>query len=512
MKRTLSIILALVMCLGLFSSFAFAANFNDVKAGAYYFDAVTWAVDKGVTNGTSETTFGPNDDCTRGQVVTFLWRASGSPEPTKTENPFKDVKSTQYYYKAVLWAVEKGITTGLSATEFGPSASCTRGQVVTFLNRTAGKPAPSDTKCDFTDVNSNQFYYNAMLWAVEKGITTGTSKTTFAPGNTCTRGQIVTFLYRYVKSATPDLEISSKITLDKTLVMVGDTFSPSVTVQGGVAPYTIEWSYYLGDTKHVIEGATTVNPIITVDGEMFDDLGEIKLSCTATDAEGRTDTVDEYAIIKLQDLSVTLEDIDALKKTDFQAVSGELVSVFNLNATVTGANPDECTYKWEWSPVPEGIGREVYREVPSGGNHDFLIAKQTNDKVNAPSALVKHEFLDKPILVKVTVTDPLGRTASSTKMLYRELGGSKGSYNISGYTHTVTPKGGDGTYEYEWGYIAPGESGLFEEFDSSMYTCSGNQLSMGIDLHRILYNIGVRKITCTITSAGVSETVEFSFS
>ncbi len=511
MKRTLSILLAIVMCIGVFSSVVSAASFTDVKASQYYYDAVTWAVDKGVTNGTSDTTFSPNANCTRGQVVTFLWRASGSPEPASSTNPFTDVKSSQYYYKAVLWAVEKGITTGMTATTFGPNASCTRAQVVTFLNRTAGTPAPASSTNPFTDVKSSQYYYKAVLWAVEKGITTGMTATTFGPNATCTRGQIVTFLYRYVKSAIPDLAISA-ITLDKTLVKIGDTISPSVTVQGGVAPYTVEWSYYLGEAKHVIAGATTVNPTITVTDGMFDNLGKMKLSCKATDAEGRTDTVDECAMIdKLLDLTVTLADV-RLKKDDFQAVGGELVSVFHLNATVTGADPKECTYKWEWSPVGDGIQREIFKDVPSGGNHDFIIAKQTNDPVNAPSALVKHSFLDKPIFVKVTVTDPLGRTASSVKMVYRDLKGSTGAYNVVGYTHTVTPKGGNGTYTYQWGYTTPGETGTFEEFDSNLYTCTGNQLGMGIELHRVLYNMGVRKITCTITSAGVSETVEFSFS
>ncbi len=170
--------------------------FKDVKSNQFYYNAVLWAVQKNVTTGTSDTTFSPNDACTRGQIVTFLWRACGSPEPTGTVNPFTDVKSNQYYYKAVLWAVESGITTGTGAGKFSPNAKCTREQIVTFLWRSQGKPAPGGVQNPFVDVKAGAYYYDAVLWAVEKGITTGTSATTFGPKANCTRGQIVTFLYR----------------------------------------------------------------------------------------------------------------------------------------------------------------------------------------------------------------------------------------------------------------------------------------------------------------------------
>ncbi|MBE6932816.1 MAG: hypothetical protein E7464_05515 [Ruminococcaceae bacterium] len=173
--------------------------FTDVKAGAYYYDPVLWAVNEGITTGTGNgTTFSPDMNCTRAQVVTFLWRAAGSPKPTSSYNPFRDVKAGAYYYDAVLWAVEKGITTGTgNGTTFSPDMSCTRSQVVTFLHRSAGTPAPTSSRNPFRDVASNAYYYNAVLWAVEKGITTGTGDgTTFTPEMVCSRGQIVTFLYR----------------------------------------------------------------------------------------------------------------------------------------------------------------------------------------------------------------------------------------------------------------------------------------------------------------------------
>lgn len=169
--------------------------FVDVGRGSFHYDAILWALDQSITNGITPTTFCPNTVCNRAQVVTFLWRAVGSPEPETAVNPFTDVVEGTYYYKAVLWAVEKGITTGITSTSFNPDGQCTRGQVVTFLWRAMDKPE-ADASIAFTDVESGKFYTDAVAWAVEKGITTGISSTTFAPDRTCTRGQIVTFLYR----------------------------------------------------------------------------------------------------------------------------------------------------------------------------------------------------------------------------------------------------------------------------------------------------------------------------
>ena len=169
--------------------------FVDVKEGAYYYDAVLWAVEQKITSGTSATTFSPDASCTRAQMVTFLWRAAGSPKVENGKNPFADVKADAYYYDAVLWAVEKGVTSGTSATTFSPDATVTRGQTVTFLYRNAGSPEVSGTM-PFADVEADAYYAKAVQWAVQQKITTGTSETTFSPMSDCTRGQIVTFLYR----------------------------------------------------------------------------------------------------------------------------------------------------------------------------------------------------------------------------------------------------------------------------------------------------------------------------
>ena len=170
--------------------------FTDVAPGSFFYEPVMWAIENGITNGTSATTFGPNDQCMRAHVVTFLWRAVGSPEPTRTDNPFVDVKPTDFYYKPVLWAVENGITSGMDATHFGPTAYCNRAQVVTFLYRTMGSPDVGAATNPFTDVAAGSFYEKPVLWAVENGVTAGLSATSFGPNSICNRAQIVTFLYR----------------------------------------------------------------------------------------------------------------------------------------------------------------------------------------------------------------------------------------------------------------------------------------------------------------------------
>lgn len=167
--------------------------FSDVSTSAYYYEAVKWAQEKGITGGIGNGLFGPNQPCTRAQIVTFLWRAAGSPEP-KTMSSFADVSMDAYYAKAVAWAVENGITTGTGDGKFSPDATCTRAQSVTFLFRAIGKLV--DSKAEFSDVLTDSYYANAVAWAVENGVTNGIGNGLFGPDNSCTRAQIVTFLYR----------------------------------------------------------------------------------------------------------------------------------------------------------------------------------------------------------------------------------------------------------------------------------------------------------------------------
>lgn len=168
---------------------------KDTAANAWFYEPVLWAVNNGITTGMTQTEFMPDNTCTREQAVTFLWRAAGEPEPSKTTTPFVDVVKGSYYEKAVQWAYETGITTGVDATHFDPGGQVSRGQFVTFLWRLEGKPSASG-KQSFSDVVSGQYYYNAVLWATEQKITDGMGGGKFEPNTICTRAQVVTFLYR----------------------------------------------------------------------------------------------------------------------------------------------------------------------------------------------------------------------------------------------------------------------------------------------------------------------------
>jgi hypothetical protein len=173
--------------------------FVDVLDGDYFFDPVMWALDHQVTAGVDDTHFGPNNDCTREQIVTFLWAANGKPEPAGTESPFSDVASDAWYYKPVMWAVEHGYTSGMGDGSFGVGQACTRAQAMTFLWASKGKPAPSSMESPFGDVSSGDWFCKPILWAAENGITKGIGNGLFGVNHTCTRAQIITFLYKAYK-------------------------------------------------------------------------------------------------------------------------------------------------------------------------------------------------------------------------------------------------------------------------------------------------------------------------
>ena len=205
-KSIISFVLIFVMLVGMVPAVV-ASAFGDVAPGAWYAESVDWAVENGITTGVGNGRFAPGDTCTRAQVVTFLWRSQGEPAPAGGENPFADVKEGDYFFDAVLWAVENGVTTGLNADSFGPSSPCTRGQVVTFLWRAMGKPAPTGGENPFADVKDADYFFDAVLWAVENGITTGLSADSFGPSSPCTRGHVVTFLFRSTDTElTPEPE------------------------------------------------------------------------------------------------------------------------------------------------------------------------------------------------------------------------------------------------------------------------------------------------------------------
>ena len=308
-SRILSLMLSMVMSVLLLSGVGVQAvenPFTDVSSDTYYYDAVLWAVEKNVTAGTTPTTFSPDSTCTRAQTVTFLWRAMGEPKPTSDKNPFIDVKPTDYYYNAVLWAVEKDITMGTSATTFSPSDTVSRGQVVTFLWRAAGRPDPTTGENSFTDISPSEYYYGAVLWAVDKGVTNGTAPNTFAPASGCTRGQIVTFLHRYFTVATSDL----KIILHPTSATVGRNTpltSLSVTIAGGEAPYDYvleRWFDSTGEWMIVEEGIQQTAKTWTSQKTRLKADGDYRFRINVIDATGTKVTSNEAIITVAGDLKI----------------------------------------------------------------------------------------------------------------------------------------------------------------------------------------------------------------
>ena len=211
--------------------------FVDVNETHYFYESVLWAVEKGITSGISATEFGPALTCSRAEVVTFLWRYAGSPAPKSARNPFKDVGVGLWYSNAVLWAVEQGITAGISATEFAPNQPCNRAQVVTFLWRFMQQPEPTRADKIFTDVESGSWYEKPVLWAQERGITAGTSSNTFSPAAVCQRAQVVTFLYRTAEPAVGEMTIETAV---DTVVYIGETLQIKYTYTGDKSALTFK--------------------------------------------------------------------------------------------------------------------------------------------------------------------------------------------------------------------------------------------------------------------------------
>ena len=231
----LSVLLILTTLGSVITTSAAPKAFNDVQNdGKYYYKPVYWAVENSVTSGTSATTFSPDAPCTRAQIVTFLWNAAGKPDEGTTNN-FADVSSTAWYSKAVAWAVKNNITSGTSKTTFSPGAPCTRAQAVTFLWKANGSAEVSDAIA-FTDVGASTWYRAAVAWAVKNNITGGVSATSFAPNRTCTRGQIVTFLYK--TAGSPSVELPEKVKSFDYSLVPAYSGSPYVEINGNTPYFT----------------------------------------------------------------------------------------------------------------------------------------------------------------------------------------------------------------------------------------------------------------------------------
>lgn len=377
LRKILCGFLALVMTITMFTMVVSAENpFTDVPDGEFYSDSVAWAVKNDITQGTSATTFSPDATCTRGQVVTFLWRAFGKPVASG-ENKFTDVVSSDYYYNAVLWAVENEVTNGTSATTFSPDAPCTRGQVVTFLWRAAGKPTATG-KNAFTDVASTEYYYDAVLWAVGEGITNGTTDTTFAPDATCTRAHIVTFLFRFFAK---NLMITKQP--EDFYGYEGDTCNASVVVIGGKAPYKYTWQYQdghwidLADSSVVKLNGNSIS--FTINSSIGSPHSDMR--CIITDAEGSTVTTDVFAGHMLvnkpnnDNFGMYVEDIFIISGRGLVFTGRVLSGSIKLNDTMTFKYTDDRGIPVITSVSVEGI--EMFNknlpDARAGDNVGILI-------------------------------------------------------------------------------------------------------------------------------------------
>ena len=393
--------LALILCLLLGTTALAAENpFHDVNSADYFYEPVLWAVENSVTAGVTPTSFAPNAPCTRGQTVAFLWRALGKPTPQKTENPFTDVAASAYYYTPVLWAVEKGVTYGISATQFGPEATVTRSQVVTFLWRAAGSPAAATSTNPFTDVRASEYYYKAVLWAAEKGITAGVTPTSFAPNAPCTRAQIVSFLHRYITKVVSPAPLPLTIVQQpqSSTVAPGEIFhSMRISISGGKAPYVYRAEGFDTGSNTWIDVATSEpttqtswDPGLTA----RDKPGSANYHIIVTDANGDRVVSEEVTLsVSGGPLHITAHPSNATVQP------GEMLTTLNIQ--VSGGVPNYYYYQAEM--YVEGTGWKLL------GEHESVYT-QWKFNGNAPTTAGTYRY-------RISVTDSSGTKVTSNEAI-----------------------------------------------------------------------------------------------
>ena len=333
-NKVFSIFLSASMLASLLPVSALASGFSDVPQGAYYQDAVDWAAQNRITSGTGSTTFSPNEICTRAQAVTFLWRSAGQPDATGS-SPFADVAASSYYNEAVQWAVTNGITSGTSAATFEPDAPVTRAQVVTFLYRNAGSPSASGST-SFADVPADAYYADAVRWAVSQDITAGTSVNAFSPDESCTRAQIVTFLYR----ASDDAPDVPKVEIPEEPVLPEEPVPPEKELTDEEIQQQLSEPDIEGATAAIINGLRNMEKRINLSVYNISTTDAINLTTKISDFRGdnpyfifsiwaTTDDNDDSSTILVIDYQYTPEEAAEKRKQDAEeqaAVDGAIAS------------------------------------------------------------------------------------------------------------------------------------------------------------------------------------------
>ncbi len=501
-SRILSLMLSMVMSVLLLSGVGVQAvenPFTDVSSDTYYYDAVLWAVEKNVTAGTTPTTFSPDSTCTRAQTVTFLWRAMGEPKPTSDKNPFIDVKPTDYYYNAVLWAVEKDITMGTSATTFSPSDTVSRGQVVTFLWRAAGRPDPTTGENSFTDISPSEYYYGAVLWAVDKGVTNGTAPNTFAPASGCTRGQIVTFLHRYFTVATSDL----KIILHPTSATVGRNTpltSLSVTIAGGEAPYDYvleRWFDSTGEWMIVEEGIQQTAKTWTSQKTRLKADGDYRFRINVIDATGTKVTSNEAIITVAGDLKIVSHPTSA--------TVGLNANLSSLTVSISGG---KAPYHYQTERFYDSMGWTVIGEQWDVNETTWCNNLKASG-FKAGTERYRINVID-ATGTKVTSDEAIITVVSDLKIVSHPTSATVGlNANLSSLTVSIS--GGKAPYHYqtERFYDSMGWKVVGEQWDVNETTWCNNLKASGFQTGTERYRINVFDATGTkVTSDEATITVQ----
>ena len=502
MKRLISFLLAFVLLLGMMPTVMAASPFSDVPGDAYYYDAVLWAVEKNITTGTGGGKFSPLMNCTRSQVVTFLWRAAGSPEPTATEMNFTDVPADAYYYDAVLWAVENNITTGTGNGKFSPLMDCSRAQIVTFLWRSQGSPAVSGVENPFKDVPAGQYYTDAVLWAVKEGITTGTAADKFSPDMICTRSQIVTFLYRCMGSTeeAPALKIDSQPSSVE--CEAGSTVSFYVTVSGGTPGYTYQWWYSndhvdpieIGENETWATGWDTEELLVYIYASDFYD--HLKLWCVITDANGETVTSDKATVTEAGGPLVI-----NVQPENVMCIPGETVTF----PVVVSGGRGGVFYDWQYTNDSLDEYVSIAEEAPewaAGYDTDELQVTLTDDHFVEQytfRCVIEDGEGQSITSDEVDVVKALHITQQPEPLLVLPSGGS--------HSYHVGVDGETGPYTYQWQYRYKESSGFSNIDEFTRAFCTGfNTDTLELDIYSNDFEREV-KFRCVITSNTTGEEV-----
>lgn len=463
-------------------------QFTDVKKGDWFYNSVLWAVNNKITSGLTETLFGPDVTCSRAQAVTFMWRAAGSPAPNNQEMPFSDVPDGAYYYKAVQWAVENKITAGLTATLFAPDAYCTRGQIVSFLWRGQGSPQVSSAN-PFTDVASNAYYYKAVLWAVENKITAGITPTTFCPDAYCTRAQIVAFLHR---SAEKALKIS--VQPNDVLCDPSTNVFFSVEAKGGKEPYTYQWEYandsfdfepITEEDKNWASGYNKAELSIYVINDDFDE--HYRYRCVVTDADGR---------------KAVSQEAKPIRKTPVITVHPKSVAKDNDGYVTftTAAEGGTGGYSYQWQ-CRDKNGNIVDLTSANASTNNVTIYRGYN--TNTLKILVTMDIFTYGYQYRCVVIDSAGNQTMtgfvdvlpSLSIQTQPVDSEAVFDEIAVFEVAVT--GGNAPYTYQWEYRRDNAS-YYYAVDNG----SSKRLQVKVGLYDYLYNY---KYRCVITDASGNE-------